>query len=63
MIVYVVSSCFVNVGTEFYWFKITRSGEARDPDEKDPATIASEILSLCGSEENETVNKEQFIAG
>ncbi|CAF4764752.1 unnamed protein product, partial [Rotaria sp. Silwood2] len=39
------------------------SGEKHEADDKDPATIADEILSLLRSEENGTVNKEQFIIG
>ncbi|CAF4909548.1 unnamed protein product [Rotaria sp. Silwood1] len=44
-----------------YVFK--KSGEMFGPDTKDPATVASEIFGLLGSEENGTLNKEQFILG
>jgi hypothetical protein len=40
-----------------------KSGETYGPDDKDPATVASITFNLLGAEENETVNKEQFIIG
>ncbi|CAM4888744.1 unnamed protein product [Rotaria socialis] len=39
------------------------SGREHRLADKDPATIASITFNLLGAEENETVNKEQFIIG
>jgi hypothetical protein len=47
----------------FKWAKLRESGETIGPDDKDPATVASIIFNMLGSEENGTINKEQFIIG
>jgi hypothetical protein len=60
---YVIRYYFVTISIRFNWFQRARSGEEDHDDDKDPATVVSIALGLLGAEEDETVNKQQFIIG